>query len=131
MTPYATALQKLRDAELDLGSGTFQILYVGSGYTADLTDSGDSTEDDLGANIVHRETLSGVTWSNRVFDASDLTIADPGSGTATQIVIVKGSGASAANDLICHQTLGESITFDGTNDSQTFNASGIFRIGSA
>lgn len=131
MTPYNTAIQKMGAGQLDLSSGTFQILYVSAGYTADLTDGGDSTESDLGANIVHRETLSGVTWSGRVFDAADLSITDPGSGTVTQIVIVKGASANGSNDLICHEALDSPLVFDGTNDTQTFHASGIFRIGAA
>ena len=130
MTPYDAALQSLGEAGLDLSSGTFQILYLTSGYTVDLDTH--STEADLGANISHRETLSNVTWTSRVFDADDLTVTDPDNGeTVTQIVIVKGSAAAGANPLVCHQALSSSVTWDGTNDSQTFNASGIFRIGAA
>lgn len=141
MTPYDAALQALGEVsgltfEAD---GTYEILYLTSGYTVDL-DLHDF-EDDLGANISHRETLSSVTWTGRVLDAADLTVTDPNNGqTVTQIVIVKsgngvsgagGGGTAATNRLICHQTLAASVTWDGTNDNQTFDANGIFRIGAA
>lgn len=140
MTPYDAALQALGvPGGLTLeDDGTYEILYLTSGYTVDL-DTHDF-EDDLGANISHRETLT-TTWAARVFDAADLTVTDPDNGqTVTQIVIVKsangaggagGGGTAATNRLICHQALGASVTWDGTNDNQTFDAQGIFRIGAA
>ena len=142
MTPYESALHALGVAGasgLTLeNDGTYEILYLTAGYTVNL-DTHDF-EDDLGANISHRETIT-TTWAGRVFDASDIAVTDPNNGqTVTQIVIVKsgngtngvgGGGTAGTNRLICHQALASSVTWDGTNDSQTFNASGIFRIGAA
>ena len=129
MNWYKTALQKLGDAELDLGAGTFEALFLSSAYTVDLGDAGHDFEDDL-AGILARVTLSNVTWTNRVFDCDDFTIPDPGSGTATQCVIIKTIGSAATNVLILHDDIVDLI-FDGTNDNAVVNASGLARIGGA
>lgn len=141
MTPYNEALQALGSPTgLTLeADGTYEILYLLDAYTVNLADGGHDFEDDLGANISHRETLANVSWSNRVLDADDLTVTDPDNGqTVTKIAIVKsgngaggvgGGGTAATNRLICYQALAGSVTWDGTNDNQTFNGSGIFRIG--
>lgn len=141
MTPYNAALQALGvpgglTFEAD---GTYQILWT-SGY---VPAAADDFEDDItaqvGASILLRTTLSSVTWTARVFDAADASVADPGSGTATYIVLVKtangaavgsagGGGTAATNRLIAYEDIAD-LTFDGTADTLTFNASGIFRIG--
>lgn len=127
---YKSALQKIGDAELDLGAGTFEILFLSSAYTLNAADGGHDFEDDL-TGILHRETLTSVTWTNRVFDAANFTLTDPGGGgTATQAVIIKNNGSAATNDLILHDDITD-ITFDGTNDNVVVNASGLGRIGGA
>lgn len=140
MDYYKEALHALGDPTgLTLeADGTYEILFCTSAYTPDLTDGGDDFEDDL-AGISHRETLSGVSWTNRVFDADDVTVSDPDNGdTVTQAVLVKsgngtggtgGGGTAATNRLIAHHTLTSSVTWDGTNDDFKFNASGLFRLG--
>jgi hypothetical protein len=132
MTPYRKALHAGFTGQLTLNAGTFQILYLRAGYTANTGDGGHEFESDLGANISHRQTLTGVTWSNRTFSAADLTVTDPNNGdTVTQKVIVKGTGPSGTNRLVAHQTLPAPVAWDGVADSQAFNASGIFRVGGA
>lgn len=142
MNVFKTALQALGEGALTLETdGTYELLFITGDYTVDLDDDGDEFEDDLGANISHRETLSNVAWVDRVLDADDVSITDPDNeDTVTQVVIVKsgngeggagGGGTASTNRLICHQTLASSVSWDGTNDSFVFHASGIFRLGSA
>lgn len=119
MTWYNTALQALGDGGLDLGAGTFKIVFCTSAYTADLTDTGHDFRDDL-AGETATVTLGSVTWVDRVMDATTpVTITDPGSGTCTQMVLYKDIGSAATDVLIGHDiaATGLPITFDGTDDS--------------
>ena len=59
---YSKALQKLGEATLDLGAGTFKIALCSSAYTADTSDSGDDFFDDV-SGVLASVTLSGVAWS--------------------------------------------------------------------
>lgn len=139
MDVYKPSIQALGTGDLTLGDGTFEMLYLKSGYAVDV-DLHDF-EDDLGANISHRETLVNPTWVDRVFDADDMTVTDPDNGeTVTQKAVVKsangaggagGGGTAATNRVLCHQALAANVTWDGTNDEQTFDAQGLFRIGAA
>lgn len=141
MNLYKKALQALGNPTgLTLETdGTYEILYLTSAYTVDLSDTGDEFESDL-SGISHRETLSSLSWSSRVFDAANFTITDPDNGdTVTQIVLVKsgngtggvgGGGTAGTNRLIAHQN-GLSVAWDGVDDDHEFNASGIFRLGGA
>lgn len=143
MTPYNTALQALGVAgsaglSLDEAGAQFEMLFLTSAYTADLTNAGHDFENDL-TGISHREVLSGHSWTNRVFTVSDKTVTDPNNGqTVTQMVLVKsgngsggrgGGGTAATNRVIAHQTLSSAVAWDGTNDNLDINGSGIFRIG--
>lgn len=123
MTWYNSALLQLGDAGLDLGAGTFKIVFCTSAYTADLTDGGDNFRDDL-AGETATVTLAGCTWALRVFDCtSPVTVTDPGSGTCTQMVLYKDIGSAATDVLIAHDiaATGLPITFDGTDDSITIS----------
>jgi len=123
MTWYNTALQLLGDGGLDLGAGTFKIVFCTSAYTADLTDTGHDFRNDL-AGETATVTLAGCTWALRVFDCtSPVTITDPGSGTCTQMVLYKDIGTAATDNLIGHDiaATGLPITFDGTDDSLTIS----------
>lgn len=129
MNWYKKALQMLGDAELDLGSGNFEAVFISSAYAADLSDSGHQFKSDL-TGILATVSLANVTWSNRVLDADDFSITDPGSGTATQCVILKNTGSDATSPVILHDDIAD-LVFDGTNDSATVNGSGLGRIGGA
>lgn len=135
MLPYNRALQALGAGDLALDDGTFDMAYLLDAYVANQGDAGHDFEDDLGANISHRQAIVNPTWVNRVFDADDMAVVDPNNGqTVTKIALIKatgtgGGGTAATNRLIAYQALSGPVTWDGTNDNQTFNASGIFRIG--
>lgn len=131
MTVYRKFLQKAYDgAAIDLDGADVRACFVSSAYTPDTTDTGHEFHDDL-AGILLTENLIGVTWANRVLDADDFTISDPGGATvATHVVFVLWLGSSATSPLISVEDITD-LTFDGTDDDGTFNASGIFRLGGA
>ena len=128
---YSKALQKLGEATLDLGAGTFKIALCSSAYTADTSDSGDDFFDDV-SGVLASVTSSGVAWSAaREFSATDATVTDPGSGTATQLVLYKDTGTPATSTLIGYDNTATNlpITFDGTDDLLDFG-SYILKLGS-
>jgi len=132
--PYPSFLQALGEGSIDLSAGTFKISLLDSGiYTPDVTDGGDDFYDDISAAELTVATLT-ATWTLRVFDASDFvgTFPDPGGGdTGEYLVIWKDTGVAATSPLLFFfDTLsGLPMTLDGTADSLTFNASGIWKLG--
>jgi len=132
---YNSALQAAFDGSgVDLSTADVRVAFVDSGYTADLTDGGDEFLSDVKAagTVLTTSDLSNVSWSNRVLDADDPTITDPGSGEATQAVVYIDTGTDSTSRLLGHTDTasGLPLTFDGTNDNLTFNASGILKLGS-
>jgi len=135
MNWYNSALQAAFDgSSVDLSTADVRVAFVDSGYTADLTDGGDEFLSDVKAagTVLTTSDLSNVSWSNRVLDADDPTITDPGSGEATQAVVYIDTGTDSTSRLLGHTDTasGLPLTFDGTNDNLTFNASGILKLGS-
>lgn len=144
MTPFKKALHALGvPGGLTLeNDGVYEMLYLTSAYTANLTDAGHEFESNL-TGISHRETISSPNWTARVFSFNDKTVTDPNNGqTVTQQVLIKttngaasgaagGGGTAATRRLIAHQMLAQSVTWDGTNDTMDISASGAFRIGGA
>jgi len=135
MNWYNTALQAAFDGSgVDLSTADVRVAFVDSGYTADLTDGGDKFLSDVKAagTVLTTSDLSNVSWSTRVLDADDPTITDPGSGQATQAVVYIHTGTDSTARLLGHTDTasGLPLTFDGTNDNLTFNASGILKLGS-
>ena len=128
---YSTALQALGDAGLDLGAGTFKIALCTSAYSADTSDSGDDFFDDV-SGVLTTVTLTSVVWNiAREFSAADATVTDPGSGTATQIVLYKDTGVASTSPLIGYDNTATNlpITFDGTDDALDFG-SYLLKLGS-
>lgn len=135
MNWYNSALQAAMDGTgIDLTTADVRAAFVDSGYTADLSDTGDEFLSDVKASgtVLTTVDISNVSWSTRVFDGDDATITDPGSGEATQIVLFIHTGDDSTARLLAHTDTasGLPITFDGTNDDLTFNASGILKLGS-
>lgn len=134
MNWYNTALQAAFDGTgADLTTADVRVAFVDSGYTVDLSDTGDEFLSDVKAagTVLTTVDLANVSWSNRVLDADDATITDPGSGSATQYVVYIHTGTDSTARLLGHTSsaTGLPISFDGTNDNLTFNASGILKLG--
>jgi len=131
---YAKFLQALGEGSIDLSSGTFKIALVDTGtYTADVSDTGDEFLSDL-SGVLETATLATPTWVNRIFDADDFVGNFPDSGggaTGEALVIYKDTGVAGTSPLILYldTVTGLPITLDGTPDSLTFNASGIYKLG--
>lgn len=132
---YNTALQAAFDGSgVDLTSADVRVAFVDSGYTADLSDTGDEFLSDVTAagTVLTTVDLANVSWNARVLDADDATIPDPGGGTeATQIVVYVHTGTDSTSRLLGHSSSasGLPLIFDGTDDNLTLNAGGLLKIG--
>lgn len=130
---YNKFLQALGNGEVDLGAGTFKIALLSASYTPDLTDSGDEFESDLVGKLDEID-LVNPTWVNRVFDADNLVGIFPDNtvGTGTQLVLYKDTGTPATSNLIAYYdtVVGLPIIQDGIDDTITFAAGGLFKLGS-
>ena len=131
MVWYNKALKAMGDGLLDFSAGTFKMAYCSSGYTADTGDAGDEFYDDgpQGASLLDAVMVLG--WTARILDLADTSIADPGSGTCTQLVLYKDTGTPATSRLIgyTNTATGLPLTFDGVNDSIAFNSSFTLKLG--
>lgn len=131
---YNKFLHALGLGTIDLSTGNFRLALVDTGtYTVDTSDTGHQYESDL-SGVLTEPLLVTPTWVNRVFDAADFsgTYTDPGGGgTGEAFVLYKDTGTPATSPLIAYfdSPAALPITLDGTDDSITFNASGIFKIG--
>lgn len=134
---FDKTLQLLGTGGLDLSSGTFKLTLVDHGvHTPDTSDTGDDYIDDIPAGARKQTvTLSGVTFVNRVFDASDVNpLTDPGGGTTVEsFVIWKDTGTESTSPLIYFIDTDSGgllpYTLDGNDDQISWNASGIFKLG--
>lgn len=128
---YNEFLQALGDGDIDLGAGTFKLALVSSAYTPNTAIAGDEFESDL-AGVLDEVDLVTPTWSGGIFDAADLvaTFTDSNGGTGVALVLYKDTGTPATSRLIMiFDTLtGLPILQDGTDDTVTFDASGIFKL---
>lgn len=131
MTLYEKFLHKAFDGSgINLAGADIRAVFCSSAYTPDTSDEGHEFHSDL-TGILHTETMSSVTWANRVLDCADFTVTDPGGATtATQLVWVLWVTDTNDSILIGVDDITD-VTFDGTNDDATVNANGIFRLGGA
>ena len=132
-TVYNKFYQGLGDGEFDFGVDTIKIALVTSGYSPDFTDTGDEFESDLGANVLDEMILPSLTWIDRVLDAANIVITFPDNtgGTGVALVLYKDTGTPSTSRLIVYfDTLtGLPHVQDGNDDSITFDASGILKLG--
>jgi hypothetical protein len=140
-TFYKNFFQHLGQGDINLSSDPISLVLVdtngGTPYTPNFTDGGDDALDDIpaGARLVTL-ALSTITFVNRVLDAADFagTFTDPGGGdTGEAIVLYINSGVEGTSYLIAYiDSITElPLTLDGTNDTLTFDVSGILRLGPA
>lgn len=133
MTVYKKLLHALGTGAVNFSTPpTIKALFVDSSYVPDGSDTGDEFYDDITpTDILLEETMSGVTWVNRVLDCADFVVSDPGGATvADHVVFCIWTGDGATSRLISFENITD-LTFDGTDDDATINASGIFRLGGA
>ena len=118
----------------DLSAGVFEMLFVGNGHTPDDTfATGDEFEQDLGANIIHRQTVVVAETEIATGLAYDLTpfqFADPGAGGPVghmYLLHQSGTNTAATNRLLGHEDIAD-LTLDGAADQINDQAGGLLQL---
>ena len=101
---YPKAKQAFESAAIDLTTDTIKAILVSNAYTYSASHQYLS---DLGANTIGTAvTLTGISVTNGVFDASDLAFTGLSStGTTNALVIYKDTGTGSTSPLICYDAL--------------------------
>lgn len=97
---YPSFKQALLNKEIDLDTDTIKAVLVTSAHTASTAH--DFLDDVSAGHRVATATLSGVTITGGVVDASDLTFTAVSGSAASQIIIYHDSGSEATSHLIAH-----------------------------
>lgn len=115
---------------------------LGGTVKAALVDTGTYTYssshdfyDDVSAAVVGTpQTIGSKTYTNGVFDGADVTYTALSGSTVEAIVIYIDTGVAGTSRLVSYQDTGVTglpLTPNGGNVTIAWDASGIFRLGSA
>lgn len=83
-----------------------------------------------GARVATTAALGSKTTTGGVFDAADIALPDSGGDQAEALVLYVDTGTEGTSRLIAYidTATGLPITPDSTEDTITWNASGIFAL---
>lgn len=110
--------------QIDFASDTFKILF----YSAAITTTWEFVSDLTSGSIVARSgSLSGITITNGVIDANDITVTAVSGSAFTHVVLYKDTGTDASSALVAVFDI-SSFTPTGGDISVIWNASGLFSI---
>ena len=128
--------QKLLDSSApDLTSVNLKVAAINASHVDSVAH--DFLDDITGGNIVQTSgNLASKTITNGTFDAADLNIGSPASGTITQNWLYYDTGTASTSLLIYYwneDASGNAISIVANGEAITYvwNASGIFKIGSS
>lgn len=90
--------------------------------------------DDVSGVVGTPQTIGSKTYTNGVFDGADVTYTALSGSTVEAIIIYIDTGTPGTSRLVCYQDTGVTglpLTPNGGNVTIAWDASGIFRLGSA
>ena len=109
---------------INYSSDTLKILF----YAGSFVSTHQFVSDLTGASIVARSSaLSGITVTNAVLDANDVTITSVSGSAFTLVYLYKDSGVDASSPLLASFVVA-SFTPSGLDVSVVWNASGLFKL---
>jgi hypothetical protein len=98
---YTKAKQGLIDGSIDLDTDTIKAVLVDSAYyTPNLATDQYLSSIASAARVATSGALSGISVTDGVFDAADLTISAVTGATFEYVVLIKDTGAEATSRLI-------------------------------
>ena len=113
-----------KTTQVDVDSDTLKILFYAGTYVS----THEFVSDLTGASIVARSgALTGVTLSNGVVDANDITITAVSGSAFTHVILYKDTGSDATSVLIANFDV-STFTPTGGDITVVWNASGLFSI---
>lgn len=122
---YPKGAEHILDGSIDFLTDTIKILFYHGSFVS--TDS--FVSDLVGGSINARSSaLSGITTTNGLLDANDITLlAVPAGPSFTHVILYKDTGADATSPLIVNWDI-TAFTPTGTDVNVVFNPSGLFSI---
>lgn len=116
-------------ANNNLSSGTVKVALVTAGYTYSSSDQFYSS---VSASVVGTpQTIGSKTFTNGVFDGSDVTFTAVTGSQVTKLVIYIDTGTGSTSPLVAFIDTGVTnlpVTPNGGDITITWNASGIFAL---
>lgn len=113
----------------NLSSGTVKAALVTAGYTYSSSDQFYSS---VSSSVVGTpQTIGSKTFTNGVFDGSDVTYTAVTGSQVTKLVIYIDTGSAATSPLVAFidtSVTGLPVTPNGGDITITWNASGIFAL---
>ena len=116
-------------ANNNLSSGTVKAALVSSGYTYSAADQFYSSV--TASAVGTPQTIGSKTFTNGVFDGSDVTYTAVTGSQAVSIVIYIDTGSAATSPLVAFidtSVTNLPVTPNGGDITITWNASGIFAL---
>lgn len=116
-------------ANNNLSAGTVKVALVTAGYTYSATDQFYSS---VSASVVGTpQTIGSKTFTNGVFDGSDVTFTAVSGAQVVSLVIYIDTGSAATSPLVAVLDTGITnlpVTPNGGDIAITWNPSGIFSL---
>lgn len=116
-------------ANNNLSAGTVKVALVTAGYTYSSTDQFYSS---VSASVVGTpQTIGSKTFTNGVFDGSDVTFTSVTGSQVVSLVIYVDTGSAATSPLVAFidtSVTNLPVTPNGGDIAITWNASGIFAL---
>ena len=110
--------------QINILTDTLKILF----YAGSYTNTNEFVSDLTGASIVARSgALAGVTITNGVVDANDITVTAVSGSAFAHVLLYKDTGVDTSSPLIANFDI-TSFTPTGGDVSVVWNASGLFSI---
>lgn len=109
---------------INYSSDTLKVMF----YAGAFVSTHQFVSDLTGASIVARSAaLSGITVTNAVLDANDVTLTSVSGSAFTLVYLYKDTGADATSPLLVSFVVA-SFTPSGLDVTVTWNASGLFKL---
>lgn len=114
----------------DLAAGTVKVALIDTGvYTYNSTDQFWTAASS--ASVGTPQTIGSKTYTNGVFDGSDVTFTAVTGASVEALIIYIDTGSAATSPLVAYidtSVTGLPVTPNGGDISITWNASGIFSL---
>ena len=129
---YTKGKEALLGAIVDMDTDDIRAVLVDTAdYTVNLSTDDNLDDIPVGARVATMaSTLTGLSITNGVFDAGDVTFTSVTGDQSEAVVIYQNTGVESTSRLIVYldSATGLPVTPNGGDISITWNASGIFTI---
>ena len=123
---YPLGAQKILNGEIDFDTDNFRVVLIDTGtYTYNTAHD---FHDDLSGIVATSGNLAGLSITNGVWDATDITFSSVSGATIEAYVVYKWTGVSGTSPILFYVDSASEfpITPNGGDITIVWNASGIY-----